>query len=61
MDNQLLYCAFCGKSQIEVKFLVSSDGDICICDECVAVAQDVINHASESRISAEAKHCEAQP
>ena len=39
-----LVCSFCGKSQAEVKRLISSPaGDSFICDECVDVCKEIIN------------------
>lgn len=39
-----LVCSFCGKSQAEVKRLISSpSGDSFICDECIDVCKDIIN------------------
>lgn len=38
-----LVCSFCGKSQAEVKRLISSPtGDSFICDECIDVCKDII-------------------
>jgi ATP-dependent Clp protease ATP-binding subunit ClpX len=38
---RLYHCSFCGKSQTEVKTLVSGPG-VFICDECVQLAQEII-------------------
>ena len=37
------HCAFCGKAESEVKKLISSGTGICICDECVAVCNDILD------------------
>ena len=37
-----LYCSFCFKSQHHVKTLVSGPSSVFICDECVALCNDVI-------------------
>lgn len=37
-----LACDFCGKDQDEVKALVRGPRDVCICEECVALAQSVM-------------------
>ena len=39
---RLYCCSFCGKSQVEVKTLVSGPG-VFICDECVELCQTVID------------------
>jgi len=40
-DARLYHCSFCGKSQLEVKTLVSGPG-VFICDECVQLCQGII-------------------
>lgn len=40
------YCSFCGKSSDEVKKLIAGPG-VYICNECVALAQDIINEDLE--------------
>jgi ATP-dependent Clp protease ATP-binding subunit ClpX len=37
-----LYCSFCGKSQHEVKKLISGPFAVFICDECVGLCNEVI-------------------
>jgi hypothetical protein len=41
--NRLYRCSFCGKSQVEVKTLVSGPG-VFICDECLELAQAVVDN-----------------
>ena len=50
-----LYCSFCFKSQHHVKTLVSGPSSVFICDECVALCNDVIvgNPISNSGTSSE--------
>ena len=36
-SEKLLYCSFCGKSQHEVKKLISGPPSVFICDECIAL------------------------
>ena len=38
-----LHCSFCGKSQHDVRKLIAGP-DVMICDECVALCNDVIEH-----------------
>ncbi len=40
-DGKLLYCSFCGKSQHEVRNLISGPS-VFICDECVGFTVDII-------------------
>jgi len=39
--EKLLYCSFCGKSQHEVKKLISGPS-VFICDECIALCADIM-------------------
>ncbi|MDR0737106.1 MAG: ATP-dependent Clp protease ATP-binding subunit ClpX [Zoogloeaceae bacterium] len=41
-SEKLLYCSFCGKSQHEVKKLISGPPSVFICDECVALCNDIV-------------------
>ena len=41
-SNGIAYCSFCGKATTEVKKLIAGPG-VYICNECVALAQDIIN------------------
>ncbi|MCT0023673.1 ATP-dependent Clp protease ATP-binding subunit ClpX [Weissella confusa] len=41
-SNGIAYCSFCGKASTEVKKLIAGPG-VYICNECVALAQDIIN------------------
>ena len=38
-----IYCSFCGKSQNEVRKLISGPGGIYICDECVDICSEIID------------------
>ena len=40
-DEKLLYCSFCGKSQLEVIKLIAGP-KVLICDECVESCVDII-------------------
>ena len=40
-ENAQQFCSFCGKSVYEVKKLVSGRG-VCICDECIALCNDIM-------------------
>lgn len=45
-ENNELKCSFCGKPQSQVRRLISGAG-VYICDECVALCQDIINDEQE--------------
>jgi ATP-dependent Clp protease ATP-binding subunit ClpX len=49
INSEILYCSFCGKSQDEVKKLLSGVA-VYICDECVVLCSQALN---ESKISSE--------
>lgn len=36
------YCAFCGKSDREVRLMVAGAMDACICNECISVCVEVV-------------------
>ena len=42
LPKKILYCSFCFKSQHEVKKLISGPAAIFICDECVALCNEII-------------------
>lgn len=41
-DDSNIHCSFCGKSQQEVRRLIAGRG-VYVCDECVALCNDIIN------------------
>ena len=60
MENKTLHCSFCGKSQTEVKKLIAGKSvrtqddeleTIFICDECIALCQDIINEEKSQQAS----------
>jgi ATP-dependent Clp protease ATP-binding subunit ClpX len=36
-------CSFCGKPAADVGQLIAGPGDVCICDECVDLCNEVIS------------------
>lgn len=50
--DKLLYCSFCGKSQHEVRKLIAGPS-VFVCDECIALCNDIIREESQSNISSE--------
>lgn len=43
--DKLMYCSFCGKSQREVRKLIAGPS-VFVCDECVALCNDIIQEES---------------
>ena len=48
--ERLLYCSFCGKSQHEVRKLIAGPS-VFICDECVALCNDIIEEEALDKAS----------
>ena len=40
-NEEMVYCSFCGKNQEEVKKIIAGNG-VFICNECVALSQEII-------------------
>lgn len=51
-SDKLLYCSFCGKSQHEVRKLISGPS-VLICDECIELCNDIIRDEIDE---ADARH-----
>jgi len=47
-------CSFCGKGQDQVRKLVAGPG-VCICDQCIALCQEVVEEDSRTAPSKQAK------
>jgi ATP-dependent Clp protease ATP-binding subunit ClpX len=53
MDNgEPIACSFCGKAEAQVKSMISGPG-VYICDECVALAQSIINTENKEQAARE--------
>ncbi len=50
--DKVLHCSFCGKSQHEVKKLIAGPS-VYVCDECVALCNEIIHEESKHTQSAE--------
>jgi len=50
--DKLLYCSFCGKSQHEVRKLIAGPS-VFVCDECIALCNDIIKEEAQTAIGAE--------
>jgi len=50
--DKLLYCSFCGKSQHEVRKLIAGPS-VFVCDECIALCNDIIREETQSTIGGE--------
>ncbi len=48
-SKSTLYCSFCGKSQHEVRKLIAGP-TVFICDECVALCNDIIREETKSAL-----------
>ncbi|MBV8087032.1 MAG: hypothetical protein JO247_19670 [Chloroflexi bacterium] len=49
MDQLILNCSFCGRSQADVRLLIAGLEGVVICNECLDVSQQVIDeHAGWS-------------
>jgi ATP-dependent protease Clp ATPase subunit len=42
-------CSFCGRPQDQVKRMIAGPNHVCICDQCVAVFNDIIAEESGLR------------
>ncbi len=56
-ENKQLRCSFCGKPQSQVTRLVAGPG-VYICDECIAICQDVLKEGAEADAQSAAGHKE---
>ncbi|MBQ4155684.1 MAG: ATP-dependent Clp protease ATP-binding subunit ClpX, partial [Clostridia bacterium] len=41
-DNKSFCCSFCGKDESQVRQIVRAPNDVCICDECIKLCNQVI-------------------
>ncbi len=53
-EKQNQFCSFCGKAVYEVKKLVSGR-NVCICDECIALCNDIMADDKKNRITHDAE------
>jgi ClpX C4-type zinc finger len=49
LKDDELYCSFCLKASFEVAKLVAGQGNIYICDECIAKCYDYVNSGDSGR------------
>lgn len=49
MKAEDLYCSFCLKASFEVAKLVAGQGNIYICDECIAKCHDYVSNGDSGR------------
>ena len=54
-ENAQQFCSFCGKSVYEVKKLVSGR-DVCICDECINLCNDIMADDKQTQIKKDASN-----
>ena len=53
-NNNQQFCSFCGKAVYEVKKLVSGR-NVCICDECINLCNDIMADDNRREVSQDAK------
>ncbi len=53
-ENNQQFCSFCGKAVYEVKKLVSGR-NVCICDECINLCNDIMADDNRREVSRDAK------
>lgn len=53
-ENNQQFCSFCGKAVYEVKKLVSGR-NVCICDECINLCNDIMADDNRRAVSADVK------
>ena len=53
-ENNQQFCSFCGKAVYEVKKLVSGR-NVCICDECINLCNDIMADDNRREVSQDAK------
>jgi len=41
-DHTIPYCSFCNRPEYEVSHLIAGPGNVCICDECVRICQEIL-------------------
>lgn len=51
-NEEMVYCSFCGKNQEEVKKIIAGNG-VFICNECVALSQEIIREEMAEEVLAE--------
>ena len=51
-NEEMVYCSFCGKNQEEVKKIIAGNG-VFICNECVALSQEIIREETAEEVLAD--------
>ena len=59
--NEQIFCSFCGKSQNEVRKLISGPNGIYICDECVDICSEIIDEELMDELIDEDTHSKQRP
>ena len=44
------FCSFCGKSEANVRRLISGQNGSCICDECITICGDMIKEYEDTAL-----------
>lgn len=53
MEYEKVHCSFCGKSEDDVKRIISGPNDVFICNECVDLCKEVLDEEEEAILDAE--------
>lgn len=53
MEYEKVHCSFCGKSEDDVKRIISGPNDVFICNECVDLCKEVLDEEEEALLDAE--------
>lgn len=54
-------CSFCGKTERQVMRMVAGANNVCICNECIMLCQEIISDAMPMMHSASAAGAEVRP
>lgn len=50
MADRIVHCSFCKKSQEEVRKVVAGPDDVSICNECIALAAELVREDPGERV-----------
>ena len=51
-NEEMVYCSFCGKNQEEDEEIIAGNG-VFICNECVALSQEIIREETAEEVLAD--------
>ena len=50
LPDEAAFCSFCGKTKDEVRKLIASSTNVCICDECISICNDILEDIGDDEI-----------